>query len=192
MPNPLDPTSLLALLLTLLPTSSSSPLQRPTDDVAALVHAIHTALDFRLIPIPQSGSSNPDSAAEQASAPASHQDRNKNTVETETDIDDTASETPTAVDQEEESVNQSAHVEGRLSPSWNARGEEAYTFEYRHAQSAMVFRIRVGRMGGRIQIDGMAEVGWFHATPWRREGEGRYGEMMLTGRMANLIRCLSQ
>ncbi|KAK4684785.1 proteasome inhibitor subunit 1 (PI31), partial [Tremellales sp. Uapishka_1] len=138
MSNPLGAHSLLILLTTLLPQSTSSPLPHPTDAIAALVHTVHTALGFRLVsPLP-------------ASIPSSQ------TTETDPDIDDGASETPTAVE-EETPVNEAA--EGRLPEGWNARGEDSYAFEYRHEQSAMTFRIRVGRMGGRVQIDGMAEDG---------------------------------
>jgi proteasome inhibitor subunit 1 (PI31) len=163
MADPLDTSTLLSLLLLLLPTSSSSPLIKPTDAVAALIHTIHTVLDFRLIPQPASAAP-PPPTSEESSAPESG-----NQAQGEQDFDDTVSETTTAVDQDQDQDgdgptgsgpggNTRTVTEGRLPTGWNARGEESYTFEYRHAQSAMVFRIRVGRMGGRIQIDGMAEV----------------------------------
>ena len=88
------------------------------------------------------------------------------------DIDDAASETTTAVDQDED--QSSSSDENRLGLNWNARGEDSYVFEYRHAQSSMVFRIRVGRMGGRIQIDGMAEVSTLCF------GGGCFGPLVLT------------
>ena len=138
MPGLLDALALLILFPTLLPRSTSSPLPNPTDAIAALVHTIHTTLGFRLIPsinIPLTG-------------PAL-QDR-----PTEEDFDDGASETATAVDLEEDV----GATEGQLPTGWNARGEDSYVFEYRHSQSAMSFRVRVGRMGGRVQIDAMAEV----------------------------------
>ena len=143
MPNPLDPVTLLALLPTLLRTSDSSPLARPTDALAALIHAIHTALDFRLVQ--STASVQPGQSSSNVQAAQSE----------EKEFDDGASETTTAVDQEEA---ESSTVENRLGTEWNARGEESYTFEYRHDQSSLAFRIRVGRMGGRIQVDGMAEV----------------------------------
>ena len=105
------------------------------------MHTIHTSLGFRLI-VPAETTPNPTAAATAESA-------------SDVDIDDGASETPTAVDAEEEAGT----VEGQLLPGWNARGEDSYVFEYRHAQSAMTFRVRVGRMVGRVQIDAMAEAG---------------------------------
>jgi proteasome inhibitor subunit 1 (PI31) len=135
--DPLNIGSLLSSLPNLLPRGTTSPLPKPTDVIAALVHTIHIALDFRIIP-------NPISAVSQASTSQGE----------ETEIDDTVSETPTAVEQEDEQLA----VEGRLPEGWNSRGEDSYVFEYRHVQSSMVFRIRVGRMGGRVQLDGMAEV----------------------------------
>lgn len=139
MSDPLDTTVLLILLPTLLPRSTSSPFPHPTDAIAALVHTIHTNLDFRLI----SSTTTPITATtlEQRHAGG--------------DIDDGASDTATAVEAEEDT----GPVEGQLPPGWNARGEDSYVFEYRHGQSAMTFRVRVGRMGGRVQIDAMAEVG---------------------------------
>lgn len=154
----LDPAALLAAIPSLLPSSrGSSPLPHPTDAVAAIVHAIHVALGFRL-----EGGSASDRPAEEAEASA------------ERDIDDTASETTTAVDPDEQdggSVGQQV-----LNQEWNSRGEDAYAFAYRHEQSAMVFRVRVGRMGGRVQVDGMAEVSLCSKfcrpngrTRWRRD-----------------------
>lgn len=139
MSDPLDTTNLLRSLLALLPRASDSPLRNPTDAIAALVHTIHTALDFRLI--------NP--------APAANTTSSSNTAASgeEEDTDDAASETATAVDQDEGS-----DVPNQLAEGWNARGEDSYVFEYRHEQSSMVFRVRIGRMGGRVQIDAMAEV----------------------------------
>ena len=143
MSNPLDPTALLALLPTLLPRSTSSPLPHPTDAVAALVHSIHISLDFRVTTAPT------------ISQPRFTSDQHIDTAASaQTDVDDGASDTATAVDQEEDA----ASVAGQLPPGWNGRGEDSYSFEYRHAQSSMVFRVRVGRMGGRVQVDAMAEV----------------------------------
>lgn len=135
MADPLDVNNILELLPTLLPRSTSSPLPHTTDALAALVHTIHTALAFRLI------------------RPATA-DITETAVQEQQDFDDGASETTTAVDQEEAEGD----VEGRLWTGWNHRAEDSYSFEYRHEQSSMTFRLRVGRMGGRVQIDAMAEV----------------------------------
>ncbi|GFZ44117.1 hypothetical protein JCM24511_01838 [Saitozyma sp. JCM 24511] len=147
MSNPLDTASLLGTLPTLLPRSTTSPLPHPTDAVAALVHTIHTSLGFRLAAQPSASASAQPSQPLQA-AP-----------EPESEADDGASETATAVDQEEDAERAPA---GRLPEGWNARGEDSYAFEYRHEQSAMTFRVRVGRMGGRVQVDAMAEDGAPH------------------------------
>lgn len=139
MPNPLELNSVLTLLSTLLPRSTTSPLPQPTDVIAALVHAIHTALDFRLVNQRQPPSTLPTTSNANSEDDA---------------IDDGASETETAVDNEEDT----SQAEGSLGSEWNGRGEDSYSFEYRHAQSSLTFRVRVGRMGGRVQIDATAEV----------------------------------
>ena len=136
MSDPLDVNNILELLPTLLPRSTSSPLPHTTDALAALVHTIHTSLAFRLIRPPNEDPTEASSTQEQH------------------DFDDGASETTTAVDQDE----MEGDVEGRLWTGWNHRAEDSYSFEYKHEQSSMVFRLRVGRMGGRVQIDAMAEV----------------------------------
>lgn len=140
MTDPLDPHAVLLTLPTLLPRSTSSPLPHPTDVIAALVHTLHASLDFRLT----NQAAPLDTTAPNASAT---DDRSK-------DVDDGASETETAVDNEEEGT-QGEHA---LPDGWNSRGEDTYNFEYRHAQSSLTFRVRVGKMGGRVQIDATAEV----------------------------------
>jgi hypothetical protein len=146
MSDPLDPSALLLLLPTLLPRSTSSPLPHPTDLIAALVHTIHTSLGFRLTSSPsqvsQTSQSDPTSQGVAASST------------NEQEVDDGASDTDTAVDNDEEPST----IENALSTGWNSRGEDTYILEYRHAQSSMVFRVRVGKMGGRVQIDATAEV----------------------------------
>lgn len=142
----LDADALLLLLPTLLPLSTSSPLPHPTDSVAALVHTIHTQLGFRLLP-----------SAGQAAAPEAGPSHAGGPAEPETtgdNEDDDMSETTTAVDPNEDTGSGVANV---LPAGWNARGEDAYSFEYRHEQSSMTFRVRVGRMGNRVTVDGMAE-----------------------------------
>lgn len=155
MSNPLDPTSLLHLLQQLLPVTTSSPLPQATDAIAALVHAIHTALYFRLIP-----------GSTPSTAPA--QPGSRSGVD-----DDAASETTTAVEQGD---NDAQVPEGRLPEGWNSRGEDSYAFEYRHEQSSMTFRIRIGRMGGRVQIDAMAAVCVVPVRHASADGVGRRPE----------------
>ncbi|WWD17489.1 hypothetical protein CI109_101930 [Kwoniella shandongensis] len=150
MSNPLDTTTLLRSLPDLLPRSTTSPLPKPTDVIAALVHTIHTSLQFRLIS-PTSSSSDEPNITSAAVAEIS-----------EGDIDDGASETATAVDDQEQQDSEQVSgggSGGRLGEGWNSRGEDGYSFEYKHEQSALTFRVRVGRMGGRVQIDAMAEDG---------------------------------
>ncbi|TYJ53760.1 hypothetical protein B9479_005599 [Cryptococcus floricola] len=142
MASPLDPNALLNTLQGLLPRGTTSPLPHPTDSPAALVHAIHTALGFRLVPS-QTFHPHP--------TPGPNDDQ-------EEDVDDNQSEI-TAVDPD---PTDDAPTPNALGQDWNTRGEDSYTFEYRHAQSAMVFRVRVGRMGGRVQVDAMAEDGEPH------------------------------
>lgn len=138
MSDPLNAASLLGLLPTLLPQETTSPLPLSTDAIAALVHTIHTALQFRLVsPAPQPADDS--SKLEQLGSGG--------------DNDDAMSEV-TAVEQED---NSQPPV-GRLAEGWNSRGEDSYSFQYRHDQSAMNFRVRVGKMGNRAQIDAMAEV----------------------------------
>ncbi|WVO16367.1 hypothetical protein L204_104042 [Cryptococcus depauperatus] len=144
MVDPLNFNSLLTLLPTLLPPGTSSPLPVSTDVIAALVHTIHTALHFRLI-----------SPAYQVNE--IHPHREPDSSSSGEDVDDNMSEA-TAVEQEDGSPPSV----GRLAEDWNSRGELSYSFHYKHDQSAMDFRIRVGRMGNRVQIDAMAEDGAPH------------------------------
>ncbi|KLT39540.1 hypothetical protein CC85DRAFT_192105 [Cutaneotrichosporon oleaginosum] len=147
MADPLDSRALLALVTSVAPSvHGSSPLPRTTDAAAALVHVIHVALDFRLAP----------STPTQADVAAGAQD-DLTEAAGDGDNDDARSETTTAVDPDEGPVSENV-----LPASWNARGEDSYMFEYRHPQSAMTFRVRVGRMGNRIQVDAMPEDGVPH------------------------------
>lgn len=151
--DPLDPRSLLSLLSATAPSvHGSSALPHPTDAAAGLVHAIHTALGFRLVPsTPTQGQQAPSSAYNDDDAASTTA-----TAGTEDD-DDARSETTTAVDPDE-TPDVDVPRENVLPATWNARGEDSYMFEYRHEQSAMTFRVRVGRMGQRIQVDAAAEV----------------------------------
>lgn len=136
MTDPLEAKAVLLTIPGLLPRSTSSPLPRPTDVIAALVHAIHTALDFRLV-------NQQPTQSQQEVSPPDHKD-----------IDDGASETETAVENDDESPT----GDNMLNEGWNGRGEDTYIFEYRHAQSSLSFRVRVGKMGGRVQVDATAEA----------------------------------
>ncbi|WVQ99215.1 hypothetical protein IAU59_006347 [Kwoniella sp. CBS 9459] len=204
MSDPLSTPALLNLLPRLLPPSTSSPLPYPTDAVAALVHAIHVALEFRLVQ-PQGSQASGQEPQAQAQAQrhqggdvsAANQNQNQtqdedrsgsaeharagagtgnDDIDVDVDVDDGASETTTAVDPETDADAEAADanvnvnvasgsarpqnvLENRLREGWNARGEESYTFQYRHGQSALSFRVRIGRMGGRVQVDAMAEDG---------------------------------
>ncbi|OCF42795.1 hypothetical protein I317_03397 [Kwoniella heveanensis CBS 569] len=174
MSDPLSSTTLLDLLPRLLPASArtTSPLPQPSDAVAALVHAIHVSLEFRLVrQQPQGGNGESDSAVRVGTGAGADDGVGGGTDDIDIDIDDGASETTTAVDPdadidaEQGNTNADANgsrlniAENRLGEGWNSRGEESYTFQYRHGQSALSFRIRIGRMGGRVQVDAMAEDG---------------------------------
>jgi hypothetical protein len=158
MSNPLAPSALLTLMPTLLPRSTSSPLPHPTDAVSVLVHAIHTQLGFRL-DRPASSTSG-DAASERDDLHAGGE------ADSDVEVDDAASETTTAVDAEAEEsggdsgLGASANA-ARLAQGWNHRAEDSYVFKYRHEQSSMEFVIRIGRMGGRVQVDAMAAVSRF-------------------------------
>jgi hypothetical protein len=106
----------------------TSQLRAPSDGLAALIHSIHTALGFRL-----------------TGPAAQSQSQGKE--------DDTNSEA-TAVNQDQASPEHAS----RLANGWNIHGEDMYAFEYRHEQSSLVFRIRIMKMGDRIQVVGVAEV----------------------------------
>ncbi|WVR07238.1 hypothetical protein IAU60_004279 [Kwoniella sp. DSM 27419] len=159
MSDPLDTSRLLKVLPQLLPRGTSSPLPKPTDSVTALVHTIHTSLRFRLV---HSDRVNVSGTGEASTSSAQDAGQDENT---DVDIDDGASETTTAVDADEAEQggdgpsNSRTSDENRLEVGWKDRGEDSYTFRYRHEQSAMSFHVRVGRMGGRVQVDAMAEDG---------------------------------
>lgn len=165
MGDPLDARALLSLVVATAPSvHGSSPLPRPTDAAAALAHAIHTALGFRLAPSTPtqnapSGAGPSGTAGADSSASSGAHDAESGPSTTEGDDDDARSETTTAVDPDEtEAQGVVAPPENVLAQNWNSRGEDSYMFEYRHEQSAMTFRVRVGRMGQRIQVDATAEV----------------------------------
>jgi hypothetical protein len=138
-------------------------LTAPTDLAAVLVHAIHTSLEFRLVrPITPSGSRNQSADTEEQDDDEGQQRRGE-------DTEDTVSETETAVNDDQALQGQSSSssldtrfvrlaTEARLPSGWNDRGEDSYTFTYKHEQSGLSFIVRVGRMGGRVNVSGMAEV----------------------------------
>jgi hypothetical protein len=135
-----------------------------------LVHSINTQLEFRLVK---------SSTSLQAQGESSSSDNDVGgPVERNLDTDDTFSETATAVEETSQNDDEARlnietsspssfaidprtvqlATKARLSPGWNERGEDSYTFEYRHEQSGLRFIVRVGRMGSRVNVSGMAEV----------------------------------
>lgn len=164
-PNPLSSASLFALIPHLLPYSSSSSsasLSLPTDVVAVLVHAIQTSLQFRLI---NRGTTSVSSTAtvtqdeEPSAEPAQTDmdDETDNLSETETAVNDDSDE-PLTSTSTNPIVSQESIQAAKLPVSWKERGEDSYTFEYKHDQSGLRFIVKVGRMGGRVNVSGMAEV----------------------------------
>ena len=165
MSDPTSTSTLQQLVPYLLPErgQAGSTLTAPTDLAAVLVHAIHTSLEFRLVrPTTPSGSRN-------HSADIEEQDEDEGQQRREEDTEDTVSETETAVNDDQAPQGQSSSssldarfvrlaTEARLPSGWNDRGEDSYTFTYKHEQSGLSFIVRVGRMGGRVNVSGMAEV----------------------------------
>lgn len=164
--------ALLALLQHVLPSSTTSTLTQPTDLIAAYVHAVLVSLRFRLnVP---SDSSEDHSADSQA-----HVEVRESIAAGGGTDDDTLSEADTVVaddDDDNEQSGQSGVQEqrftslgittadvsaNRLPGGWNARGEDSYTFTYKQEQSQMTFTFKVGRIGNRVSVMGMAEVSIF-------------------------------
>jgi hypothetical protein len=160
MPNPIGARELLQALPGLL-ARTDWPLSQPADAAAALVHTIHIALGFRLIrpaasrPSDDStGDSQEESHQGQDQAAGTGQDSTSGASE-DVDIDDSQTEA-TYVNPAEGDAG--PPPPGRLADDWNAHGEGSYVLEYKHEQSSMEFMIRVGRMGGLVQVDAMAAV----------------------------------
>lgn len=105
-----------------------SQLRAPADALALLIHGIHTAVGFRL------------------TSPAAQSEGQGKDTDTESEA--------TAVNTEDEQPEQA----NRLGNGWNIHGEDMYAFEYKHEQSSLVFRIRIMKLGNRIQAVGAAEV----------------------------------
>jgi proteasome inhibitor subunit 1 (PI31) len=160
MPDPTLPKALVALVPHLLPATGDASLDTPTDLIAALVHAIQISLGFRLANTPSQQNSDDKGPPRQTEDDRVPESRPRN------NDDDTFSETETAVNDDEQvqppseglAVSRSIIDAAKLLPGWNSRGEDSYTFEYKHEQSGLKFIIRVGRMGGRVNVSGMAEV----------------------------------
>lgn len=146
--SPPNTQAILSLATYLLPrTIPPTTLTHPTDLIALVIHATQVSLGFRLDP--PSAPTTSDTATEE---------------ETGEDDDDAA--TAVADDPPEPEgraftslgVSEELAAQSRLSEGWDARGEDSYTFTYRHAQSQLSFVVKVGRMGGRVCVSGMAEV----------------------------------
>ena len=183
MTDPTSTSTLQQLVPYLLPErgQEGSTLTAPTDLAAVLVHAIHTSLEFRLVR-PAPSSSTTQSAEHQEEDEQQRQGRPD-------DNEDTFSETETAVNADDDDDEQAGRpsassssldtrfvrlaTEARLPAGWNDRGEDSYTFTYKHEQSGLSFIVRVGRMGARINVSGMAEVS--RRNPWAENGVSSYG-----------------
>lgn len=168
MTDPTSTTTLQRLIPYLLPErgQEGSTLTAPTDLAAVLVHAIHTSLEFRLVR--PSGSSS--SAVHSADTEEQEEQDAGRRGTTDEDTEDTVSETETAVNAEDDaqagpSSSSSLDArfvrlatEARLPSGWTDRGEDSYTLTYKHEQSGLGFLVRVGKMGARVNVSGMAEV----------------------------------
>lgn len=145
----MDTQGILALAQFLRPTGSGPSLVHSTDLIALVIHSIQVAVNFRL---------NPPTNDLQSEA---KEDDGR-------DDDDAVSESDTAVGDDDDScsprfpaslgITPEDALQSRLPTGWNSRGEDSYTFTYRHAQSSMGFVVKVGKIGGRVSVMGMAEV----------------------------------
>lgn len=176
----MDTQALVALAQFLLPTGPGPSLKHPTDLIALFIHAIQVAVNFRLDPPANNQQSEPQD-------------------DKEGENDDTVSESDTAVGDDENDaspppfpaslgISLEQALQSRLPRDWNSRGEDSYTFSYRHAQSSMGFVVKAGKIGGRVSVMGMVEVSLFSfsrflwLTVRRRENRIRsrsYSQSML-------------
>lgn len=148
----MDSQALLSLAQFLLPAGPGTSLKHPTDLIALYIHAIQVAVNFRLDP------------------PTSDSQSEARDTSGEGDDDDAVSESATAVADDNVNDSSSAQfptslgitmehaLQSRLPQEWNDRGENSYTFNYRHAQSSLGFVVKVGKIGSRISVMGMVEV----------------------------------
>lgn len=146
--SPPNTHAILSLATFLLPhTTPPTTLTHATDLVALITHATLVSLGFRLDPPTQP-----------------HTDTAEQETGEEEEDDDAA--TVVADDPPEPQglpftslgVTEDVAARSRLPEGWNAGGEDSYTFTYRHAQSQLSFVVKVGRMGSRVCVSGMAEV----------------------------------
>lgn len=173
----LSASQLLALIDLLVPSRGSSGsvsahrgaagpatrLSYPTDAAVALVHAIMVSLQFTLQDRStvrsgeqQGTSSSSGGAAGEVGAAGAAADDDGTTSEADTAVNDDDDFQPGQGSTEH--VEQ-ARVQASILPrSWNDRAEDAYTLSYKHPQSSMEFLVKLGRMGGRVSVTGMAGV----------------------------------
>lgn len=179
----LSASQLLALIDLLVPSRGSSGsvsahrgaagpatrLSYPADAAVALVHAIMVSLQFMLQdrPTVRSGKQQGTSSSSGGAAGEAGEAGEAGAAGAAADDDGTTSEADTAVNDDDdfqpgqgstEHVDQ-ARVQASILPyGWNGRAEDAYTLSYKHPQSSMEFLVKLGRMGGRVSVTGMAGV----------------------------------
>lgn len=155
----MDSQAVLSLAHFLLPSGPGTSLKHPTDLIALYTHAIQVAVNFRLDP------------------PTSDLQSEARDTSGEGDDDDAVSESATAVGDDNANDSSSQQfptslgitlehaLQSRLPQGWNDRGEDSYTFSYRHTQSSLGFVVKVGKIGSRVSVMGMVEVSRSVVTP---------------------------
>jgi len=163
--NIFDPAVLIHNLQALLPsaredagqddnasaTSSSSQeaqLKNPYDAIAALSHALMTAVGFRLIGLGEDHRLEVGEASSSSPSTSSSAAAGGDASELESQPQQQQS---TSAKQDESLLSTK-----KLPKEWNARGPDTYAFRYRHNQSAMEFVLKQVRMGGRALIHALA------------------------------------
>lgn len=206
--SPISPSQVLSILPSLLPTQRSptdptATIARETDAVVLLIHGIHSQLGFKITggddeqtndtdqgeEVTESGAGD---AAGQAQAESQAQD----------DTTSTFSETPTAINPSSSFPNNTNNPTTSSSTTsspnplprlWSHKGEDSYTLLYTHPTSSLSILIKIGRIGGRVNVLGMidddgnnnepksftrslGEIVREGGLPWpRRDGNGTEG-----------------
>jgi proteasome inhibitor subunit 1 (PI31) len=149
----MDTQALIELAQFLLPTGPGPSLKHPTDLIALLIHAIQVAVNFRL---------DPPTTDQQSESQDDKEGDNYDTVsESDTAVGDDENDSSPARFPASLGITLEQALQSRLPRGWNSRGEDSYTFSYRHAQSSLGFVVKVGKIGGRVSVMGMVEVSSF-------------------------------
>ncbi|PWN52032.1 hypothetical protein IE53DRAFT_385578 [Violaceomyces palustris] len=125
--DPLDPTIVLSTLPSLIRSTPRPQLRSHQDAIPALIHAILTNLDFRLVGLKED-------------------DRIQTVEEGEGGSQGSGGQ----------STDQVPLVRNLLPQDWNAKGPDFYSFRYKHDQSSLEFLIKVIAMGKRTLVNATA------------------------------------